>query len=222
MLPGSTEIAHRGLEAEATLGGTIILANPNNPDGRIIPPTRLLAVARTLRDRGGWLIIDEAFADAVTDASVLPLAGEDDPVIVFRSFGKFFGLAGLRLGFVGAPAPQLSILRRQLGSWPVSTPAIATGTAAYRDARWIAATRAALAAAKLDLDKMLARHDLLALGDCPLFRLIETDDAAAIFERLARSGILVRPFDYAPRWLRFGLPADAAALDRLDQALGRG
>lgn len=222
MLAGSTGIAHHDLEDEARRGGTIILANPNNPDGRIVPPTRLLTVARTLRDKGGWLIVDEAFADVVPDASILPLLYERDPVIVFRSFGKFFGLAGLRLGFVAAPGPQLTLFRRRLGSWPVSTPAIAIGRAAYRDDEWIAATRAALAVSALHLDEVLVRHGLTPMGDCPLFRLVETGDASAIFERLARAGILVRPFDYAPRWLRFGLPADTEALDRLDRALGHG
>jgi cobalamin biosynthesis protein CobC len=222
MFPESRAIAIGDLETEAERGGTIVLANPNNPDGRMLSPARLLTIARALRNQGGWLIVDEAFADATPHASMLPMLGEEDTVIVCRSFGKFFGLAGVRLGFVSAPSPQLAMLRRQFGSWPVSTPAIAIGTAAYRDLGWITAARATLVTQAEHLDALLARHGLSASGECPLFRLIETADAAAIFERLARAGILIRPFDYAPHWLRFGLPADAAALDRLDRALGHG
>ncbi|WEJ99705.1 MAG: pyridoxal phosphate-dependent class II aminotransferase [Candidatus Sphingomonas phytovorans] len=222
MLPGSGPITIDMLDAEAARGGTIILANPNNPDGRVIAPATLLAIAHALRERGGWLIVDEAFADAVPEASLLPMLTPDDPVIIFRSFGKFFGLAGLRLGFVAGPRVQLAAIRRRLGSWPVSAPALAVGTAAYRDRDWIAATRTALTLEAFHLDRMLARHGLTASGDCPLFRLVETDDAAAVFDRLARAGILTRPFDHAPRWLRFGLPADATVLERLDRALGDG
>jgi cobalamin biosynthetic protein CobC len=216
-LPGAEAIAAVALEDAAQAGGTILLATPNNPDGRVIAPARLLAAARILAAQGGVLVIDEAFADAVPAASVLPLLAPGDAVLVLRSFGKFFGLAGLRLGFaigVGAEA-----LRDRLGDWPVSSSAIAIGAAAYGDAGWIAATRLWLTAQGGAIDAVLARHGLTGSGDCPLFRLVRTPDAGTVFDRLARRGILTRPFDYAPDWLRFGLPGDAAALARLDEAL---
>jgi cobalamin biosynthetic protein CobC len=201
----------------AARGGTILLANPNNPDGRTVPPSMLMELAR-----GGWLVVDEAFADACPEASVLPCLDGSEPIIVLRSFGKFFGLAGLRLGFVIAPASRISLLRKRLGSWPLSTAAIAIGTAAYRDRDWIVAARARLADEARALDAILARHGLEPIGDCPLFRLVVSKDANTIFERLARQGILTRPFDYEPNWLRFGLPGDEAALARLDRSLANG
>jgi cobalamin biosynthetic protein CobC len=197
-------------------GGAILLANPNNPDGRLDPPGGLLAVAR----RGAWVVVDEAFADVRPDMSIVPHLRDDDRVVVFRSFGKFFGLPGLRLGFMIAPPAQVAAMRGRLGSWPVSAHALAYGTAAYRDTRWIDAAREAIVDRARRLDAMLRPHGNVR-GDCPLFRLIESEDAPALFERLARAGILTRAFDYDPRWLRVGVPGDDAAFDRLDRALAR-
>ncbi len=220
-MPTATSVAIEDLALRvADDAATILLANPNNPDGRILPPTALLGMARTLCERGGWLVVDEAFADTVPAWSILPCLEDADRIIVFRSFGKFYGLAGVRLGFVCGPEAMVERFRDRLGAWPVSSAAIAIGTAAYRDRRWQAKTRTQLTQAAANLDAVLRRHGLEPRGDCPLFRLVETQDCAEIFERLGRAGILTRPFAYAPRWLRLGLPCDAAALDRLDRALG--
>jgi cobalamin biosynthetic protein CobC len=200
-------------------GGTVILANPNNPDGRLIAPSHLLALARRWGDDGGLLVVDEAFADAVGGASVLPFLAETDRVLVLRSFGKFFGLAGVRLGFACGRRDLVEALRHRLGDWPVSATAIALGSAAYADRGWGEATRRDLAPRAARLDALLGRHGYRAVGACPLFRLVDTPDAAALFERLGTAGILTRPFDYAPGWLRFGLPGDDAGFDRLDRAL---
>ena len=201
------------------VGGSLILANPNNPDGRAIAPDSLLEL---LDRREGWLLIDEAFADADPAQSVAASVGPGERLIVFRSFGKFFGLAGVRLGFVLAPQAIVAALRERLGAWPLSAAAIAIGAAAYADADWIAATRRRLPEDAAALDAVLVRHGFRPAGACPLFRLIETGNATALFERLARCAILTRPFADQPRWLRLGLPAGADALARLDAALSDG
>ncbi|MBB3473103.1 threonine-phosphate decarboxylase [Sphingomonas sp. BK345] len=221
-LPGAITIDATAVEAVVPGGGTLLLANPNNPDGRCWPAARLHELAQALAERGGVLVVDEAFADAVPGASVLPLLARDDRVLVFRSFGKFFGLAGVRLGFAAGGAALVGELATRLGSWPVSTAALRIGIAAYRDIAWIAATRERLAAAVAELDGVLAVHDLAPIGACPLFRLVERDDAPLLFERLARAGVLVRPFNEAPDRLRIGLPGDAGALARLGAALDDG
>ena len=190
----------------AVRDGTLLLARPSNPLGSIAP----------LPASGVQLVVDEAFADATADTSILP----HPEAIVLRSFGKFFGLAGVRLGFVVAPARHLALLRRQLGSWPVSAAAIAIGTAAYRDLAWQDDMRRRLPLDRGALDRILGRNGLVPEGESPLFRLVRTPDAPALFERLARQGILTRPFDHAPDSLRFGLPGDDDALERLDRALG--
>lgn len=216
-LPGATCIAAHGIEEAAGQGGTLLLANPNNPDGRLLLPDRLLALARRAAARGGVLVVDEAFADALDGASILPLLRDGDPVLVLRSFGKFYGLAGVRLGFAcGAPA-LVAPIAAVLGSWPVSATALALGTAACRDAGWAAATRARLAAERDALDALLRAHGLAPRGACPLFRLVETERAAALFAHLAGAGILTRPFEDHPHWLRLGLPGSGFA--RLAAAL---
>ncbi|WP_439569399.1 aminotransferase class I/II-fold pyridoxal phosphate-dependent enzyme [Sphingopyxis sp.] len=197
----------------------LILANPNNPDGHIIDTA---AMRDLLTDRDGWVLVDEAFADANSAHSVAALVGDDRRLAVFRSFGKFFGLAGVRLGFVMAPQALIAALRDRLGAWPLAAAAIAIGTAAYADRDWIATTRGRLPHDAAALDAMLIRRGHRPTGACPLFRLIAIDDAHALFERLARHAILTRPFAEQPRWLRIGLPADAAALARLDAALADG
>ena len=201
------------IEDAASAHGTLLLANPNNPDGRILNRATLGALGD-----GRWLIVDEAFVECDPAASLAPaLPGK---TIVLRSFGKFFGLAGVRLGFVIGPGDILRRVRSMLGDWPVSVAAIAFGTAAYRDAAWIAAARTRIVDDARTLDAVLQRHGLQPRGECPLFRLVTCNPS--LFARLARAGILTRPFDHAPDWLRIGLPGDAGALERLDRALGDG
>src|SRR5207253_8986948 len=133
----------------------------------------------------GWLIVDESFADTAPEISVARYIADDLSLLVLRSFGKFFGLAGVRLGFAIGSVDMLQSIRRQVGHWPVSTAAIRIGTAAYRDTDWIMTMREKLASEAAALDEVLRRHDFDPVGDCPLFRLIETEDAAALFDRLA-------------------------------------
>lgn len=218
MVAGSAPIAPA---AARGYDGSLILANPNNPDGRLTGAATMQALLDG-RGPGGWLLVDEAFADTDPAASIAPLVDDGQRLIVFRSFGKFFGLAGVRLGFVVAPQAIVAALRERLGAWPLSAAAIAIGTAAYADRDWIAAARRQLADEAAALDALLVRLGHRLIGDCPLFRLIETGDAHALFERLARRAILTRPFADQPRWLRIGLPADAAARVRLEAALADG
>lgn len=199
----------------------VVLANPNNPDGVLHLPPAILDWHGRIAAAGGWLIVDEAFGDCHPEASVTAHAGADR-LIVLRSFGKFFGLAGLRLGFVIAPGALLARLRAMLGDWPIHAAALAIGGAAYADAAWIARTRAALPRRAEALDRVLERHGLAPGGACPLFRLVTGCDAQALFARLAKARILTRPFAALPGALRLGVPASADALDRLGRALGDG
>lgn len=198
-----------------------VIANPNNPDGRLTSPDRLLGLLERQEAETGWLIVDEAFADCRRDWTIADMVREDRRLIVLRSFGKFFGLAGVRLGFVLGPSNVLAPLRRLLGEWPVCSAALTFGTVAYADKTWISATRAMLPAQAAGLDAVLSRHGLVAQGQCPLFRLVETEHAHALFTALASQHILARPFAAHPNLLRFGLPDGDADLARLDAALGK-
>lgn len=202
----------------AAPGQVVIVVNPNNPDGRLFDAETLAHYGRSLADRGGLLIVDEAFADLTPEQSLAPRAGESG-ALVLRSFGKFFGLAGLRLGFAfGAPA-VVSRLRAGLGSWPVSAPALAVGAAALADRAWIEETRARLAERAAALDALLGKHAIEIVGGTDLYRLVRHGDAHGLFDRLARAHILTRPFDAARDRLRIAPPVDDAGLERVDRAL---
>jgi cobalamin biosynthetic protein CobC len=197
-----------------------IVVNPNNPDGRLVAAADLHALAEVLGKHGGLLIIDEAYVDFLEPgASAVPDTAESG-VVVLRSFGKTYGLPGLRLGFAIASRPVAEKLRAALGPWPVSGAAIAIGSTALTDAEWLAATRARLHANARALDKMLAAAGFASAGGSLLFRLVRHEDAQGWFERLAKAGILVRRFEARPAWLRFGIAGSDAGRMRLRAALG--
>ena len=196
----------------------LVVTNPNNPDGRVCPPRRLMEVADWLSGRGGLLLVDEAFADLDPAKSVAAYAGTPG-LVVLRSFGKFFGLAGLRLGF-GLAAPALiDSLRDALGPWAVSGPAAQIAERALRDTEWIAATRVRLTKGAARLDALLRNAGLTVVGGTGLFRLVAGVTAPDLFAHLARRGILVRHFPDRPDWLRFGQPGDDGGYARLAEAL---
>ncbi len=190
-----------------------VIVNPNNPDGRIVAPDRLGALANALQRRGKLLVVDEAFAD------FLPPGVRPPRALVLRSFGKAYGLPGLRLGFAIAPADMARKLRAALGSWPVSGAAIAIGVEALCDSAWLAATRKKLTADAASLDAILAAAGFAALGGTPLFRLAAAPDAPRRFQALAEAGIWVRRFEARPDWLRFAIPNSEADRARLRAAL---
>jgi cobalamin biosynthesis protein CobC len=196
----------------------VVVVNPNNPDGRVINPQTLLHRADAQAARGGFLIVDEAFADMTPETSVARHVGRPG-LLVLRSFGKFFGLAGARLGFLLAEPALIRRAAAMLGPWAVSGPALSVGTAAYGDAAWIAATREKLTAAAARLDDLLIGKGYRVVGGTALFRLIDCDNGAALFQKLARAGIWSRPFVNLPACVRLGLPPDDAAFARLAAAL---
>lgn len=198
---------------------TLLLVQPNNPDGQLFPREQLLAWHARLSARGGRLIVDEAFLDAETAASLVPLAGRAG-LVVLRSIGKFFGLAGARVGFVFAEAALLAQLAERLGPWAVSGPARAVTAAALADQAWQSAARARLAADSRRLGALLDRHGLAGGAGTSLFQWRPTADAMAIHVRLAEQGILTRLFE-TPAGLRFGLPGHEVEWARLEAALSR-
>ena len=188
----------------------LVVASPNNPDGRDWSTEYLSSLARLV-------IIDEAFRDTTPSGDVPPDHATN--VIVLRSFGKFFGLAGLRLGFAIGPRNLIEPIRLAIGPWAVSGPACSIATRALHDAEWINRTRNELERSSEDLENTLSAAGCRTVGRTSLFITVERGDAADLAVTLAKRRILVRSFAYAPTWLRFGLPADEAARDRLQHAL---
>jgi len=204
----------------ATDAPILVLVNPNNPDGLCRAPAELLALAERQAARGGLLVVDEAFADVTPERSVAGHVGRPG-LVVLRSFGKFFGLAGLRLGFAFGPADLMAALDQALGPWAVAGPALEVGRMALADRAWIAATRDRLAEAARNLDAILSVGRLEPQGGTDLYRLVRHADATRLADRLGRRHILVRRFADRPTLLRFGLPPDEAACARLQAALIR-
>lgn len=204
--------------AEAGTADAIVVCNPNNPDGRRLERSALIEARGRLAARGGWLIVDEAFAELAPDLSLASMAG-DGNLLILRSSGKFFGLAGLRLGALLAPAEIRRAMAERLGCWSVSTPALKIGAAAHADRAWQAGARSRLAAAARRLRELLGRRGLRVAGGTDLFQWVETGNAEAVWTQLARRGISVRRFHWSRRHLRFGLPPDASAESRLEAAL---
>lgn len=199
----------------------LVWIHPNNPVGTAVSRGHLLAWRDALAARDGWLVVDEAFIDPSTAEPVATHAG--DGLVVLRSLGKFFGLAGLRAGLVLGPPTLCAELADALGPWALSHPARWVMAQALADTDWQAAQRERLRTAAEDLDAVLRRAGLQPGGAsalmryCSLSSMMQVD---ALFDALTREGVLLRRFTDPPA-LRFGLPADNAALRRLDHTLTR-
>ncbi|KTT50494.1 threonine-phosphate decarboxylase [Pseudomonas oryzihabitans] len=213
------ELSEEQIAANLDSLDVLVVVNPNNPTGERLSPARLLDWHARLERRGAWLVVDEAFMDPTPGASLAPFS--DLPgLIVLRSFGKFFGLAGMRLGFVLAAPALLESLDEHLGPWTVNGPSRYLAQQLLADQEAQQRQREALLQAGERLAALLAGHDLPPSGGCALFQLLRRPDAVALHEHLARQAIFTRLFPHLAA-LRFGLPADESGWQRLDQALAR-
>ncbi|MCJ2087193.1 threonine-phosphate decarboxylase CobD [Methylobacterium sp. E-005] len=197
--------------------GVVVIVDPNNPDGRTFSRAERRGLAATLETRGGLLVADEAFADLEPVESLCPHVGPG--LVVLRSFGKTYGLAGLRLGFAVAEPGIAARMAEALGPWAVSGPALAIGTAALSDSAWRAETARARAADAARLDRMIARAGGRVVGGTCLFRTADFSDGPGLYRLLAAAGIAVRRFTERPDRLRFGLPPDRTGWCRLSRVL---
>ena len=206
------DVAQPSQPAQLSGADLAVIVNPNNPDGRCFTPRQISQIA----DRVGHLIVDESFADPRPDLSVA--GARPANVTVLRSFGKFWGLAGLRLGFAIAAPDLAARLAERAGPWSVSGPAIQIGTQALADDPWSEASVTWLAEAALHLDQIVTPHWPLA-GGTHLFRLYHTPDAQAAQAKLAHAGIWSRIFPWHPHWIRLGIPGSRDEFDRVKSAL---
>lgn len=214
-IPGPTYNEHaRAFAAqgwEVVAGGTDarVLVQPNNPDGRLWREGDV--------DRP-FTIVDESFADVAPEASLIAQAARPG-VVVLKGLGKFWGLAGLRLGFATGDPPLIARLADLLGPWSVSGPALTIGTAALSDPAWAEATRLRLRQDAARLDQLVTGHGARPVGGTTLFRLYDLPDATRWRDGLARQRILGRVFPYSRTWLRLGFPGTETGWSRLSDAL---
>jgi len=196
----------------------LLIVRPNNPDGSIVGLDLIAGLAREAARRDGHVILDEAFIDVAPEETAAPLS-VDLPILVLRSFGKFYGLAGVRLGAMIASPAAVEAMRAAIGPWAVSGPALAIGAAALADHAWANTMRVRLDDEARHLDEVLGGCGFAIVGGTSLFRLLRAADAWRRHERLAGQQIWVRRFDWDKTLLRFGLPPNAAARERLRRVL---
>jgi len=211
------QVAYAELEAAVDVSDVVVVVNPNNPTGETIAPERLLDWATRLQARGGWLVVDEAFGDTATALSVAMHASHPG-LIVLRSIGKFFGLAGLRLGFVAAHDSLLRDLADLLGPWTISGPAQEIALTALTDSAWQQATRASLRQSGDRMSRLLLDHGIASSGTA-LFRWWPQTQPEAFHTHMAARGIWCRLFRDAGRGIRVGLPAGEPEWHRFEHAL---
>jgi cobalamin biosynthesis protein CobC len=219
--PGQQEqTLEQELYKQAERLDVLVLPNPNNPTGTLLSPDALIKLATILGKKGGWLIVDEAFIDAHEAAlhSVAQKTGDNEALIVLRSLGKFFGLAGTRVGFVLAWRSLLIELREHLGPWTISGPARYVAQKALADTEWIAATKLMLQNNAQRLHTLLSANGLEPSGGSHMFQWVKSADAREIQKHLGQQAILTRLFE-DPLSLRFGLPHSEADWQRLEIAL---
>lgn len=185
-----------------------VIVHPNNPDGHLWQAADADAPLT---------VIDESFCDVTPQASLIHLS-EHPGVVVLKSFGKFWGLAGLRLGFAIGQPDLIARLNDLTGPWAVSGPALRIGAQALRDSLWAHATRVRLASEAERLDQLVTAKGARLVGGTSLFRLYDVDDAAVWQSHLARAHIWSRIFPYSQTYLRLGLPP-AEGWARLEAAL---
>lgn len=207
-----------GLESAEATARIVIVVNPNNPDGRIFDPGDLTALARRLGAKGGLLVVDESFGDVTPNASICSEAGREG-LLVMRSLGKFYGLAGVRFGAaIGAPL-LIPRLEERLGPWAVSGPALHVAGVALQDKAWRKRMVKKLVAARESLEEILIARGFEVVGGTGLYVLAQHTNAEAVARHLSEQHILVRQFPSKPDWLRFGLPGSKPGFSRLDKAL---
>ncbi len=207
-----------GLDSAAASARIVVVVNPNNPDGRMHDPSALVDLAKRLGSKGGLLVVDEAYCDGLPDQSVISSAGQPG-LLILRSFGKLFGLAGLRLGFAFGPELLIERLKERLGPWPVSGPALAIGKCALEDRSWIKRNEKRMIANRSAFENILQKTGYSIIGGTNSFQTVQLEEAGELHEFLARQHILTRPFPGREDWLRFGIPGKKPALKRIKKAL---
>jgi cobalamin biosynthetic protein CobC len=204
------------LEALASANLAVVV-NPNNPTGRVVPKNNLLALASVMRAKGALLVVDEAFMD-VSEAESMADAVDEGGMVVLRSFGKFYGMAGLRLGFAISHPSLVRQVEERLGPWAISGPALHVANEALCDSEWRLKMLDRLRIDAARLDTLLAAASVPPIGGTLLFRFTRTPRAQAVFRHLGERGIITRRFEDRSDDLRIGLP-DADGWGRLEEAM---
>jgi cobalamin biosynthetic protein CobC len=204
--------ASLGALIEAGAVDCAVVVHPNNPTAATIDIATLDRWRQRLLQSDGLLIVDEAFADCAESNSSLQL-DDHEGVIVLRSLGKFFGLAGLRVGFALGDSERLQQLKSLRGLWSVSGVSQYVAALALADQTWQQQAQLQIAVNSDSLYQLLGSYfPAHQLRQSSLFvsLLLPQAEAIALYMGLAQRAILVRFCalnDSSQALLRFGLPA---------------
>ena len=179
-----------------------IICNPNNPDGKLYSNDNLLKISKSVE----YLIIDESFIDQYPRKSLSHKLDDQTNILILRSFGKFFGLAGIRLGFLISNKEIDKKIQFLIGNWPISNVAINVASKALIDHVWIMNTISFLKEGSYFLDCLASEINWKVVGGTNLYRLYETPNAHDAQNKLANFKIWSRRFSYSKKWIRLGIP----------------
>lgn len=196
----------------------VMITNPNNPDAHLWQLEQIIHIANELAEKNGFLVLDEAYTDLCTDIS-LTTCSIPDNVLLLRSLGKFFGLAGLRIGLTKLPSKLYAKTADDMGPWTVSSISMAIAQMALSDTEWISNTLKSLKLNMEKLESILLEHDFKIIGNTDLYCLVQHEQSSMVVDKLNRSGIYVRTFSDNPSLIRFGLPKNDIEYKRLQEAL---
>lgn len=218
------ELSIEELDSQIANLDVVVVIRPNNPTAELLSQAQLKHWLDILQQINGWLVIDEAFIDAMPNSDKLSMITQDPAsgLVVLRSVGKFFGLAGIRLGFVWAEPALLSRLAQQLTTWSVSSVARWAGAVSLQDDNWQLLMRQRLVQDSQQLCAMLAKYDFEFVST-PLFctvqlPIVHRKTGFSVYQYFAERGILIRNFEHLQAF-RLGLPKDAMAWRLLEKAL---
>jgi threonine-phosphate decarboxylase len=186
------ELLQRIADEKATL---LILANPHNPSGLLVPAVRLRMLAEDCARLGTFVIVDEAFIDYAEKESLARSVPEN--VIVIRSLTKFFGMPGIRIGYAVASAPLAEAIASRLPSWPVGAVDLAAGVAALSRPDLTERSIQTNKRERVRLTRALRRAGITVFAAAANFLLLELpcheSELDAWLERLVREfGLVVR------------------------------
>jgi cobalamin biosynthetic protein CobC len=210
----------------------LVIINPNNPTGIFYNAQTINKYQQQLAHLNGLLVIDEAFIDVMSDTTLENQSygsqaanqkenqRENDHCLVLRSFGKFFGLAGIRIGFLVASSSWCQAFKELLGPWQVNGPAQLIAQHALQDTSWQTTQRGTLKRLRKMQEGMLKQAFpqtiLQTINGCDLFLTLsfhQQDTAKKLYMLLCQQGVYCRLADEQDT-LRFGLTTEGS-LERL-------
>ncbi|NLS93760.1 MAG: histidinol-phosphate transaminase [Planctomycetaceae bacterium] len=175
----------------------VFLPNPNSPSGTVLPPERILEIARQLPCP---LLVDEAYAD-FAETNCMHLVEQEEKILVSRTMSKSYALAGLRFGYVVGQPHIIEQLVKVKDSYNCDALAIAGAAAALRDREWLAENRAKILATRQRLTDGMRQLGFVTVDSQANFtwNTHPEQPLQPLYEGLKQHGFLVRYMNY-PGW----------------------